>query len=124
MGREIDNDRQRDTEGETTMDAPYHKTTIDQDMGEHHTGLRIMRLHDVTTRFEDYSQAAWEDLSADDREWWTATLAEIHEAIVELESLPIEHRGRAKEELTANTSEDLEGHASVIRRAIEETRED
>jgi hypothetical protein len=106
-----------------TMDAPYHKTTIDQDMGEHHTGLRITRLHDVTTRFEDYSQADWDTLSTDDREWYSTTLEAIHEARVELESLPQEHRSRAKEDLFTRETNTIEDDPAIIREAIEATRE-
>lgn len=105
------------------MDEPYHKTTIDQDRGEHAaSGLRVMQLHDVIDRFFDYCHdSTWEDLGPDDRRWWSEAIAAIHSARVELESLPSEWRGRAREELDRAATEDLEQFPDAIRAAIAAT---
>jgi hypothetical protein len=109
----------------TTTEAPRHKTTIDQHRGEHSaTGLPIYCLVDVVTDYGDYSQVGWDHLDAEQREWWTTTLGEIHAARVDLSSLPEAHRGRAKDALTEESCEDLENYARTIRRVIEETRDE
>jgi hypothetical protein len=105
--------------------APDHRTTIDQHRGDHEaTGLPIYQLTDVITSFSDYSQERWERLSADDREWWEATLADIHAARVELAELPYEHRNATEEGLEGEGQCDVDNYAALIRRAISTSRPD
>ena len=81
------------------MDATCFKTTIDRDMGRHEaTGLRITELHDVVTRFGDYSHDSWEGQDEDAREWWNETLRDIHAAMIGLESIPAWQRQKAGEQ--------------------------
>jgi len=103
------------------MNAPCHITTVDQHKGDHATGMRIMELATVTTRFSDFSDIRWEALTADDKEWWTGHLADMHAASVELASLDSEHRALAKEWLLENPADGIDGAASQVRQAIRET---
>lgn len=86
-------------------------TTIEQHIGDHPSGLRIVHaLEVVTVLTED------EDLAAGD---------DLHAAKVELASLDVEPRRRATEWIDGHAEEiagcDPLGRADWIRRAIEET---
>jgi hypothetical protein len=108
----------------TTTACPNHVTVIRQDRGLHHTGLRVDELHDVRTEFADYYGALdWESLTEADRAYCAATLAEIHAATVDLESLDAEHRERAKEYLLGEQIDDPDDVPGAIRRAILATAE-
>ncbi len=105
------------------MSSPYHKTTIDQHQGDHAaTGLPIMSLKDIVTRFEDLSQESWDGLDAEAQAWWSEVVADYHAATVDLESLDSEHRSRAKDEVIELAgSADIEDCPRLIRQAIIET---
>jgi hypothetical protein len=108
-----------------TTHAPSLKTTIDQHRGIHAaTGMEIHQYHDVTTSFSDYCQERWEDLSADDREYWEETIPAIHEAMVALESLDSDAREVAKEYITDHPVDRADDCPAVIRDAIRAATEE
>lgn len=76
----------------------------------------MAELHDVVTGHGWYAPA--EDHP--DRDWWECMIEDLHEAEVELASLPLEHRRAATYLLRDDL--DVEDQAADIRRAINEAR--
>jgi hypothetical protein len=98
---------------------PSHVTTIDQDRGAHHTGLRMTALKDVRTDFGDYyPNDRWDDLSAEEQACRAGVIEQIHKARVALESLPIGERVEAELYVYDHECDDVEYISTLYREAI------
>lgn len=98
------------------------KTTIEQHTGNHHaTGLPMVRLHDVITTESYYLDA--DDEGPEDRDWWEGVIDDLHEAEVELASLPVDLRRMATHLLEDMSTGDVEDEPARIRKAIAAVRD-
>jgi hypothetical protein len=101
------------------MPYPKHKTTIDQHRGIHDpSGLPIYALTDVVTDLSPYADRAWDDLSADDREWWVDVTSAYHAARVALASLEADARERIQSIVEEDVACELDNQALAIYHAI------
>lgn len=101
-------------------------TTVDQHVGSHSTGMRETRLTEVVTNLTDFMTTddflAMDSTSQDET---IELLGEIHGAQIGLAKLDADHRARAEEWIaTDGWSKDMDMVTTIIRKAIEETRED
>ena len=101
-------------------------TTVDQHIANHEaTGLRETRFVEVRTDLSDYIPTVdFDAMSEQDQNWAVETLADIHNASVELASLDADHRAAATEWLADYGATDFDGVAPMIRKAIRETAEE
>ena len=84
------------------------------------TGTPITALREIVTDFADFARhSSWDNLPAEEQARWSAILAEIHAARIELESLDADRRSRAKEILFRLECGQVEDEEAVIRHAIE-----
>jgi hypothetical protein len=104
----------------TTTQVPQFVTTIDQHRGNHSSGMRYMKLTEVRTEWAGLGDG-WDDMTPDEQEAATATLADIHAAEVELASCDSDVRQRANELLPHIAGiTDFDYAATAIREAIAE----
>jgi hypothetical protein len=97
-------------------------TTIEQHRCNHHTGLRMVELHNVRTDLSNHAEKSWDELSADEQTWWNDVINAIHAADVRLASLDADIRKEVEEEILRRANEfgDLENDAALMNNIIEE----
>jgi hypothetical protein len=97
----------------------FQATIVQHRETDKKTGAPIMAPREIVTDFTEFApDQSWDDLPDPERRRWSALLAQIHEARVELESLDAARRSRAKEILFRLECGAAEDEVAVIRHAI------
>ncbi|HEX8202464.1 MAG TPA: hypothetical protein VF590_18450 [Isosphaeraceae bacterium] len=97
----------------------YQTTIVHQRETDKATGTPVLEPREVVTDFAEFARGlSWVDLPEAERSRWSALLAEIHAARIELESLDAARRSRAKEILFRLECGQAEDELVVLRHAI------
>ena len=95
--------------------------TVDQHVGDHHTGMRMVQLVEIRTDVSDYvPYAEWEVLSPQEREDFERTVETLHDLRLRVAELDYKPRAAVEQAISDAQPEDIDAEIAVYHAALDE----